>query len=92
MSYRAIVNKSPNEIDMAVCLDLDDLQFICAVLPNIISDLRAKFKTQETAFVLSKTTEEQQDELKSTKYYLKLAESLFAMAKTELALNEDLPF
>lgn len=92
MSYRAITKRSKNMIEMALCLDLDDMQFVDEFFPKIISDLRDKFESQETAFVNDKTTPEQQDELKRTKYYLKIAESLYARAKTELARSDDLPF
>lgn len=92
MSYRAIVKRSPNTIEMGLCLDYDDMQFICREFPAIIKRLRTEFEGQETAFVSKKTTEEQQNELKVTKYHLSLAESLLANATTELALNDDLPF
>lgn len=92
MSYRALTKPSKNLIEMSLCLDLDDMQFVCVFFPKIISDLRDKFEVQETAFVNGKTNQAQEDELKATKYYLKIAESLYASAKTELARNDDLPF
>lgn len=92
MSYRAITKRSKDTIKMALCLDLDDMEFVGEFFPKIISDLRDKFESQETAFVNDKTTPEQHDELKRTRYYLKIAESLYASAKTDLARDGDLPF
>lgn len=92
MSFRAIIKRSQNQIEMGLCLDYDDMQFICTEFPAIIKRLRTEFEGQETTFVSKKTTEEQQNELKVTKYHLHLAESLLANATTELALNDDLPF
>lgn len=92
MSFRAIIKRSQNQIEMGLCLDYDDMQFICSEFPAIIKRLRAEFEVQETTFVSKKTTEEQQNELKVTKYHLHLAESLLEKVTTELSLNDDLPF